>query len=396
LRNAERQTKARWPSILKVGDPLLDLVGIVVGGVIAAFGEVGGDDDLVEALAQLKETPRSHDHPVYRAYTFERSTVRAGKEAVIPLVLSDLTRGRVWRTNLRQREMREFAVLEGLDARDRDYQQHCAGALGWQEFEHWERQPPQLPLSALVETDGAGGQTGAAQLGAGRRRGAARHGLPSAAAETPALDPPPAAVAPTAGLPRIEWEQSAGPSAQSRPRRAGAFGPSAAAGGSRETNARSEQTVLAALDQRVASVVRMAVDGRQGSGLYVKPRLLVTTGELVGSASMVEVTTSDGEEVLGLVVHVDPARNLALVHVPRSGRSAPVAAAPAVGPGHTIELVELVGGGRARVLRAVLRAHHKAATGSRTLCRRFIWSSGRRARLEPRARRCSWTSRRSV
>jgi S1-C subfamily serine protease len=181
-------------------------------------------------------------------------------------------------------------------------------------------------------------------------------GLPSAAAETPALDPPPAAVAPTAGLPRIEWEQSAGPSSQSRPRRAGAFGPSAAAGGSRETNARSEQTVLAALDQRVASVVRMAVDGRQGSGLYVKPRLLVTTGELVGSASMVEMTTSDGEEVLGLVVHVDPARNLALVHVPRSGRSAPVAAAPAVGPGQTIELVELVGGGRARVLRAVLRA----------------------------------------
>jgi hypothetical protein len=157
VRDAERDGSKRGPGILRVGDPMLDLVGLLVGGVIATFGDLGADD-LDDAVAELKETPRSRDRPVYRAYQFERSTVRAGKEAIIPVALRDLRRGRIWRTELRQREMRQFAVLEGLDPRDRDYDQHRAGAFSWREFEHWQRQPPTLPLSALVaalvEADG--------------------------------------------------------------------------------------------------------------------------------------------------------------------------------------------------------------------------------------------------
>ena len=133
-----------------VGDPMLDLVGLMVGGVIAAFDQVGSDDGLEDALAALKETPRSRDRPVYRAYEFERRTVRAGKEATIGVALRDLERGRTWRSEVRQREMRQLFVLEGLDPRDRDYEQHRAGAMSQQEFEHWQRQPPQLPMSALV------------------------------------------------------------------------------------------------------------------------------------------------------------------------------------------------------------------------------------------------------
>ncbi|MGH6906067.1 MAG: hypothetical protein ACREIR_25385, partial [Geminicoccaceae bacterium] len=140
VRDAERDGNKRGPGILRVGDPMLDLVGLLVGGVIATFGDLGADD-LDDALAELKETPRSRDRPVYRAYQFERSTVRAGKEAIIPIALRD-RHGRIWRTELRQREMRQFAVLEGLDPRDRDYDQHRAGALSWREFEHWQRQPP--------------------------------------------------------------------------------------------------------------------------------------------------------------------------------------------------------------------------------------------------------------
>ena len=119
-------------------------------GVIAAFDQVGSHDDVGDALAALKETPRSRDRPVYRAYEFERSTVRAGKEATIGVALRDVRHARIWRSEVRQREMRELAVLEGLDPRDRDYEQHRAGALSPEEFEHWQQQPPQLPMSALV------------------------------------------------------------------------------------------------------------------------------------------------------------------------------------------------------------------------------------------------------
>jgi hypothetical protein len=150
LKEAERESKESGLSILRVGDPMLDLIGLLAGGVIATFDHIGSDDDLDDTLAALKATPRSRDRPVYRAYEFERSTVRAGKEATIPIALRDLRRGRIWRTELRQREMRQFFVVEGLDPRDRDYEQHRAGAFSWEEFDHWQSQPPQLPMSALV------------------------------------------------------------------------------------------------------------------------------------------------------------------------------------------------------------------------------------------------------
>ena len=46
LKEAERETKRRGPSILQVGDPMLDLVGLLVGGVIATFDQVGSNDDV--------------------------------------------------------------------------------------------------------------------------------------------------------------------------------------------------------------------------------------------------------------------------------------------------------------------------------------------------------------
>jgi hypothetical protein len=49
VREAERETKSRGRSIMRVGDPMLDLVGLVLGGVIAAFDQVGSDDDLDDA-----------------------------------------------------------------------------------------------------------------------------------------------------------------------------------------------------------------------------------------------------------------------------------------------------------------------------------------------------------
>jgi hypothetical protein len=148
-KEAQRESKRRGPSILQVGDPMLDLIGMLVGGVIATFDQFGSNRDLDEKLAAVKETPRSQDRPVYRAYEFERSTVRAGKEATIPIALRDVKRDRIWRAQLRQREMRQFSV-EGLDPRDRDYEQHRAGAFSWEEFGHWQGEPPQLPISALV------------------------------------------------------------------------------------------------------------------------------------------------------------------------------------------------------------------------------------------------------
>jgi hypothetical protein len=76
--------------------------------------------------------------------------------------------------------------------------------------------------------------------------------------------------------------------------------------------------------------------------------------DVVGAGSVIDVTTSDGERVLGLVVLTDPARNLALVHVPRAGPPMPFAGAEAPGSGRTVQVIELGSDGRPRVASAVL------------------------------------------
>jgi hypothetical protein len=111
-----------------------------------------------------------------------------------------------------------------------------------------------------------------------------------------------------------------------------------------------------ASDLRVASVVRLQAGSRGGNGFYAKPRLVVTAADVVGTASVVDVTTSDGQELLGLVVLTDPARNLAVVHVPRAGPATPFAEVPALAPGGGAQVVELAGDGRARVIPTAIEA----------------------------------------
>jgi hypothetical protein len=55
-------------------------------------------------------------------------------------------------------------------------------------------------------------------------------------------------------------------------------------------------------------------------------------------------------------VLTDPISNLALVHVPLAGQPAPLADAPALGPGQAVQVIELASDGRARVVPAVLQA----------------------------------------
>jgi hypothetical protein len=127
------------------------------------------------------------------------------------------------------------------------------------------------------------------------------------------------------------------------------------AGASQQPGPLTEPAALAAtVDPRVASVVRLRAGQQRGNGFYVKPRLVVTAADVIGSASVVDVIASDGKEVLGLVVLADPTRNLAAVYVPRAGPATPFAAAPALA--RMVQVVELAGDGRARVLAAGLEA----------------------------------------
>jgi Trypsin-like peptidase domain len=338
VRQAERELRDDGPDILKVGDPMLDLVGLLIGGVFSGFSQGANERELDEAVTELASTSRSRDRPLYRAYEFERITMIAGKEATVPVALLDRASGGVWRAELRQRERRQLVILEGLDPRDRDYDKHSAATLTRHDFERWQREPPQLRLSAI-----------AAALRKGDPAPA-----PDALAVAAVRPPGPEAIAADPGR-SVPVEDDPWSTDDARPAALGldlaglapGAGPRPAAPG----------------DPRAAGMVHLAAGGRSGSGVYVRPDLVLTTAQLVDRTSVVDVVTRDGTRVLGLVARTDPIRGLALVQVARPGPPVAFYDGPPPEPGRPVEAIALAGGGAATVTPGRLRGTEPAFPG---------------------------------
>jgi hypothetical protein len=409
LRQAERAAKEDGIGILKVGDPMLDLFGTMIDGFISGFREGSGERKVDEAMSELIATPRSRDRPTYRAYQFERMTVLAGKEATIPIALLDRASGRVWRTELRQRERRELAIVEGLDPRDRDYEAHSAASLTRDEFEQWLGEPPRLQLSAI-----AAALREAAPVSAPDRPMVAASAAPpvdlaTARPATASAAPTLAAsagrsvdiAAPAAALETPTLAGSAGSTVDlaaiepgSGPQPISLVAPPGAAANTRPSSANEMQNPLPVAHERLAStaaraplvldraggdrhaalgasprpvgqvatepppaqpaspgasVVRVLAEERSGGGVYVSEDLVLTTAQLVGRASVVDVAAADGTRVLGLVARADGATNLALVQVSRPGTPAALYGGPPVAGGTTVQaIVPTVGGNLVR------------------------------------------------
>ena len=157
VRQAERAADEKGPGVLRVGDPLLDLFGLLVGGVISGFSQGGREREVDDAMSTLAATPRSVEQPVYRPYQFERQTILAGKEATVPVALVDRANQRLWRAQLHRRERRQFEILDGLDPRDRDYEKYSSASISRQDFERWQNEPPELELSVRGRGPAGGG-----------------------------------------------------------------------------------------------------------------------------------------------------------------------------------------------------------------------------------------------
>ena len=320
------------PKIMRVNDPLLDLIGSAVGGVITTFDQRSRRQALDKAAAELAATPRSHDKPVFRPYSFERVVVRAQKQALVPVALLDAQGRSLQEAELRQSERREFFVLRGLDPRDRDYEQHRATSMTRADLARWARTPPVLRLTsvAIALTEG-----------------------------TPVLPPPDAE-------PNDPWSDEAMTGDESvDPWLEEAFAekeeffgddldqesPAITAGV--PIAARSSDTgqpgfdiddlmpglalapsaeAAPAMTGQHPGVVAVRAGKAAGHGFYVRGDMVLTTHGLVAGISVVDVTTADGATVPALVAAVDQARDLALLQVPRPGPAVVLHEGPAGAP----------------------------------------------------------------
>ena len=288
LRQAEKGAKPGKSSIVKVGDPLIDLVGTLVGGALTGFGQWGAGDQLEEALDALMATPPSIDHPVYKSYHFERAQVRASREAVLPIILTDRQSQESWQVSLKQRERRNVFVVNGLDRQDEDYARYSQDSLTEPGLRQWLAEPPSPPLADI-----------AAVL----------------------LDRPSAVPVDRLALAGDgEVPNGAEPFA-------GDQGLDAAALPASRTFVPRQDISDGSPSKNVGSSSRIKIIGEavEAEGVFIAPHFILTPSAVIGERGLIDIQDDPGHRALGLVAAVDHGLGLALIQAPLAGEPVAVA-----------------------------------------------------------------------
>ena len=111
----------------------------------------------------------------------------------------------------------------------------------------------------------------------------------------------------------------------------------------------------AAAGPEALSVVGVNLGNGAGSGFYVAPHTVLTSARLLGRASVIDVRTAEGAIVPGLISHVDRARDLALIQVPKQGVVLRLHAGALPGPGATVAAIGLAPSGAALAIPGILK-----------------------------------------
>jgi hypothetical protein len=114
--------------IMPTGDPGIDLIGLLAGGVLDAVGGIGRAREREEARAALADTPASLATPLWEPYTYEVSSVEAQRAGWLRAALLDGVEGRAWPLRRDVQEAVIFRVASGRHAKDRALLEGQGGA----------------------------------------------------------------------------------------------------------------------------------------------------------------------------------------------------------------------------------------------------------------------------
>ncbi|MDH3658600.1 MAG: hypothetical protein OEU92_01005 [Alphaproteobacteria bacterium] len=295
LRQAEKATKPGKSSKVKLGDPLMDLVGTLVGGALTGLGQWGRGDELEEAMDELLQTPRSIEKPRYQHYHFERALVRAVRAATVPITLTDRSLEKSWQVKLKRREVRTFTVLEGLDPRDRDYASHRQDSLTDDGLRQWLAASPTPSLVDMVQSL--------------LDRPAA---IPIDRLALAGTGPMQAAPGSVADFGPIAGDVSMDAAALPRPRLLDAGRVAAARASSVDG--------VSSVDRASGGIIKVIGEAGPADGVFVAPHFILTSSEVIGARGLVDVEDGPDHRALGLVAAVDHGLGLALVQAPVSGQ----------------------------------------------------------------------------
>ncbi|MDX6750941.1 hypothetical protein SH611_14055 [Geminicoccaceae bacterium 1502E] len=320
-RAEERSSSGSGGALQSTGEIAMDLLALAGTGVIGGVAALWEHGQKKEARDRLEQVPPTLEQPTYTTYRLSVEDVDASRSAGVRLALVDREAGRIWELRREIEEERVFALADGLHLRDREV---AEGRAQWDQppaLHRWRQQPVELTVSEALGWLAAAMRTGEGRKGelAGLVEAWERpEGRQLAARAAPApLLPASSAPAPThaalaapavvAALP----EPAAGPAVLTRmPVAEGPVPPDV-----------------------TPSLVAVHGMGGQGAGVYVDDKRILTSRSLMGSSSMIEIRTADGEVIYGMLERLDAQHDLALVQVQKQGMPVRIAADGAASEG---------------------------------------------------------------
>lgn len=140
--------------VLATGDPGVDLIGLLAGGVLDGIDRFRRASAEKQARAALAATPASLEEVVWEPYTYEVTTIEAARSGVLRAALVDRRLGLAWPIERVVRETRRFSVAAGRNAKDRQLLESPGGdqavAADVTVWEHGGLQPSLSGLMGLL------------------------------------------------------------------------------------------------------------------------------------------------------------------------------------------------------------------------------------------------------
>lgn len=150
--------------VIATGDPTIDLIGLVAGGLLNGIGSIWRGRAESEARAALAATPASFAEPVWEPYTYQLTTVETERTGQLRATLIERAQGLSWPLEQTVHERRRFKVAVGRLPKDRDLLESRGGdVVTTADVTVWERgglRPSLTWLATALPTGPAAGMPG--------------------------------------------------------------------------------------------------------------------------------------------------------------------------------------------------------------------------------------------
>ncbi len=141
---------------LATGDPGIDLIGLIAGGVLQGIDAALAGRAEAGLRAELAATPPTLAEPRWEPYSFEVTTIEATRSGRLRVQLVDRASDRAWSLDEPVVERRRFRVAAGRRARDRGLLEAGGdGLVAMTTVAVWEQEGLRPNLTWLVAALGA-------------------------------------------------------------------------------------------------------------------------------------------------------------------------------------------------------------------------------------------------